>query len=107
MSNEAIAARLQIELTGPESVLPHLVEHLKSVGRDGNPEGLLRVFHGPFPKGLESTYREAMEIFFQDALQYPYFFTLDELTLAEAWLTALKTDRRRKSAQQNMPPPVS
>ena len=25
-------------------------------------------------------------------------------SLAEAWLTALKTDRRRKPAQQNMPP---
>jgi len=75
MSNEAIAARLQIELTGPESVLPNLVEHLKAVGHDSRPESLLRAFHGPFPKGLASTYWEAMEIFFQDALhpQYPYF----------------------------------
>ena len=96
MSSEAIAARLQIELTGPESVLPHLVEHLKTVGHDGNPESLLWAFHGPFPKGLESAYREAMDIFFQDALKYPFFFTLDELALAEAWLTAFKTDRRRK-----------
>ena len=107
MSNEAIAARLKIELTGQESVLPHLVEYLAASGHDGRPEGLLHAFHGPFPKGLESTYREAMEIFFQDALKYPYFLTLDELALAEAWLTALKTDRRRKHAQQNMPPPVS
>ena len=97
MNIEDITARFQIELTGPKSVLPNLVEHLKAVGHDCQPESLLRAFHGPFPKGLESTYREAMEIFFQDALQYPYFFTLDELTLAEAWLIALQTDRRRKT----------
>ena len=41
MSNEAIAVRLQIELTGPESVLPNLVEHLKAVGHDCRPESLL------------------------------------------------------------------
>jgi hypothetical protein len=96
MSNEAIVAHLQIELTGSESVLPNLVEHLKTVGHDGQPKNLLRAFHGPFPKGLESAYREAMEIFFQEALDYPYFLTLDELTLAEAWLKALQNDRRRK-----------
>ena len=96
MSDEAIAARIKIELTGQESALPNLVEHLKAVGHDGRPESLLLAFHGPFPKGLDSTYREAMEIFFQDALRFPFLFTMDELTLAEAWLTALKTDHRRK-----------
>jgi len=40
-----------------------------------------------------------MDIFFQDALKYPFFFTLDELALAEAWLTAFKTDRRRKASR--------
>jgi len=73
-----------------------LVEHLKAVGHDGQPESLLRAFHGPLPKGLKSAYREAMGIFFQEAQQYPYLFTLDELALAEAWLKALRTDRRRK-----------
>jgi len=103
MSNEVIVVRLQTELTGPESVLPNLVEHLKVVGHDCRPESLLQAFHGPFPKGLASTYREAMDIFFQDALKYPYFFTLDELTLAEAWLTSLQTDRRRKKASVTVP----
>jgi hypothetical protein len=96
MSDEAIAARLQIELTSPESVLPNLVNHLKGVGHDGQPESLLRAFHGPFPKGLESIYREAMEAFFQAALKYPHLFTLDELALAEAWLKVLQTDKRWK-----------
>ena len=96
LSNEAIAGRLQIELTSPESVLPNLVKHLQAVGHDGRPESLLLAFHGPFPKGLKAAYQEAMGTFFQDALKYPYVFTLDELTLAEVWLTALQPDRRRK-----------
>ena len=103
MSNEGIAARLKIELTSPESVLPCLVEHLKAVGHDDQPESLLLAFHGPFPKRLGSVYREAMETFFRDALKYPYLFTLDELALAEAWLTTLQSNRRQKRGFATVP----
>ena len=89
-------ARLKIELTGQKSVLPNLVKHLKEVGHDGRRESLLRAFHGPFPKNLSPTYREAMETFFRDVLQYPSFLTMNELILAEAWLKAIQADRRRK-----------
>jgi hypothetical protein len=37
-----------------------------------------------------------MEDFFQWAQQFPNIFDLTELAWAEAWLTALQTDRRRK-----------
>jgi hypothetical protein len=40
-----------------------------------------------------------MEIFFQDAMRFPFLFTMDELTLAEAWLTVLQIDRRRKTSK--------
>ena len=107
MSRDSILA----ELTSPESLLPRLVKHLKKVGHDGQPKSLLRAFHGPFPNDLNPDYREAMEKHFEHLLNlklkgtlnfkeveveaYKYI-TLPEMALAEAWLKALQTDRRRK-----------
>ena len=93
---DSIRANILAELTSPESLLPNLVKHLKTVGHDGQPESLLRAFHGPFPNDLDPAYREAMEDHFKHILQYPLFIFLHDMALAEAWLRALQTDRRRK-----------
>jgi hypothetical protein len=50
-------------LTSPESPLKNLREYMVATieGTGDSEEQLLTAFHGPFPKGLESTYLEAMQ----------------------------------------------
>jgi hypothetical protein len=101
LSNDEIGLRIKNEVTGSDSVLPALVTYMNAGGHTCEPGSLLAAFHGPFPKDLDLSYQEAMKIFFQDAVKFPYLFTLDELALAEAWLAALKSDRRKKSGIAN------
>ena len=97
MSDDEEQEALVYLMTAAESPLPLLVEYLKNHGHDGTRESLLRAFHGPFPKTYV-LYTNAMDEFVQGALKTPLFITAYDLCLAEAWLTALSKDKRRKNA---------
>jgi len=96
--DEAVMPVMMRILTTDGTPLPKLAEYLTQVGHDGTPEALLRAFHGPFPvDDLPKFYSAAIDEFFQWAMGFPYLFTLDELCLAESWLTSLQIDRRKKT----------
>ena len=96
ISDEAVMPVMMRILTTNDTPLPILVKYLAQIGHDGTPQGLLRAFHGPLLDDLPKSNKEAMEEFFKWAMGFPYLFTLGELCLAEAWLNALNTDKRRK-----------
>lgn len=85
-------------MTSVGSPLLMLVQYLKSEGHDGTPESLLRAFHGPFAK-MPIAYKNAMEEYIKEALSIEPFITTYEICLAEAWLSALQTDGRKKSSK--------
>jgi hypothetical protein len=93
------------QLTAPDGCLPRLAAHLKAIGHDGTPESLLWAFHGPASEIRDSLYKEALEEYIQrtlntkdmfDPTQPMPIFSIDELSRAEAWLTLLERDGRRK-----------
>jgi len=102
MTDEKEQEKLVYLMTANESPLPLLVEYLKKQDHDGTQESLLRAFHGPFPETY-ALYASAMEEFVQEALKTPLFITAYELCLAEAWLTALSKDKRRKKPDEARP----
>lgn len=92
-------------LTTPNDCLPRLVEYLNSAGHNGTPESLLWAFHGPADEITSSTYKDALGEYIQyalnakdifDATQSVFIFSIDEMSRAEAWLTLLGRDGRRK-----------
>ena len=95
-------------VTTPNDCLPRLVEYLSNVGHKGDPESLLWAFHGPVCDRMDALYREALGEFIQEILTaesqfnpgqpLPLIFTMDELSRAEAWLTLLERDGRRKKS---------
>jgi len=95
MSDEEEQEALVYLMTSDESPLPLLVGYLKKQDHDGTHESLLRAFHGPFPKE-SGIYTSAMEEYVQETLKTLPFITASEICLAEAWLEALQTDRRKK-----------
>ena len=56
----------------------------------------MEIFHGPFPKGLDTFYWEAMDACIHERVFYESLVDVSQLALAEAWLAALQIDRRRK-----------
>jgi hypothetical protein len=92
----------RIHLVTPQSPLQNLVEYILSHfkrcdrGIPSGDEDVLEIFHGPFPQGLEPSYREAMGEYIRDRAFFEPLVDIPQLALAEAWLAALKTDRRRK-----------
>lgn len=94
-------------MTTPNDCLPRLVEYLNGVGHDGEPESLLWAFHGPASAEMNSLYRDAIGEYIQEILTtkstfspdqpLALIFTFDELSAAEAWLTVLDHDGRRKN----------
>ena len=94
-------------VTTPNDILPRLVEYLKTVGHNGDRESLLWAFHGPASKITNALYKEAMEEYVQEVLttkslfapnQPACIFSIWELSEAEAWLTLLERDGRRKKS---------
>lgn len=92
-------------LTTPNDCLPRLVEYLNRVGHDGTRESLLWAFHGPASEITETRYREGLDQYIQyvldakdifDPTQLTFIFSIDEMSRAEAWLTLLESDGRRK-----------
>jgi len=94
----------RIHLVNPQSPLKNLVEYITShfrgydrtTSNKDDWEIVLEIFHGPFPKGLDTLYREAMDAYIHERVFYETLVDVSQLALAEAWLTALQTDRRRK-----------
>ena len=88
-----------LHLISPDSPLIHLSTYVRDLlGNNTEPEAVLHAFHGPFPKGLEPLYMQAMEEYISHCLQpYNFLATMWQLALAESWLKALNTDRRRKN----------
>lgn len=95
MTDEEERKALIYLMTSADSPLPLLVAYLKTQGHDGTPESLFRAFHGPLEK-MPTVYKKAMEEFFQTILTAPPFITAYEICLAEAWLEAFHSDKRRK-----------
>jgi hypothetical protein len=92
-------------LRAPNDCLPRLAEHLGRVCHDGTPESLLWAFHGPVSDDMDMRYRDALDEYIRRRLtakdpldpSLPLFiFDIDELSRAEAWLTLLERDGRRK-----------
>lgn len=106
LSDEAARNTMLSLLTSTNDCLPRLVEHLARAGHDGQPESLLWAFHGPISDGIQPHYKEALGEFIRDILTMkspfepygpiPFIFTIPELSRAEAWLTLLDRDGRRK-----------
>lgn len=93
------------QLTATNGYLPRLVEYLSRAGHDGTHESLLWAFHGPASDIKDSLYFEALDEYIQRTLNakdvldptHPMpIFNIDELSRAEAWLTLLDRDGRRK-----------
>jgi hypothetical protein len=97
-----------IHLLNPQSPLKNLVEYMagqlrgydRAATKKDEWEVLLEMFHGPFPKGLDPLYREAMDVYIHNRAFFEPFVDIRQLAQAEAWLTALKIDRRRKTGQR-------
>jgi len=95
----------RIHLVNPQSPLKNLVEYITShfrgydrtTSNKDDWEIVMEIFHGPFPKGLDTFYREAMEAYIHERVFYESLVDVSQLALAEVWLAALKLDRRRKS----------
>jgi hypothetical protein len=94
-----------IHLMKPNDCLPRLAEHLDGVGHDGTPESLLWAFHGPASDITDARYKEWLNEYIQYVLDAkdvfeptrPIFILgIDEMSRAEAWLTLLDRDGRRK-----------
>jgi hypothetical protein len=93
------------QLTAPDGCLPRLAKYLKGIDHDGTHESLLWAFHGPASEIKDSLYKDALEEYIQrilnrkdilDPSQPMPIFSIDELSRAEAWLTLLERDGRRK-----------
>lgn len=98
-------ALIYSQLTATDGCLPRLAAYINGTGHDGTHEGLLWAFHGPASDIEDSRYREALGEYIKRALeardildpaQPMPIFTMDELSRAEAWLTLLDQDKRRK-----------
>lgn len=104
--SEAEAHKIMLDhLTTPNDCLPRLVEYLHRVGHNGTPESLLWAFHGPESEIKELRYKEGLVAYIRYALdakdlldptQSTFIFSIDEMSRAEAWLTLLEQDGRRK-----------
>ena len=99
--------RVYAHLTAPNGCLPRLVEYLNGVGHDGTPESLLWAFHGPASEIKDALYLDALGEYILRTLnakdilepdQPMPIFNIDELSRAEAWLTLLDRDGRRKNS---------
>jgi hypothetical protein len=105
-SSEADAHKAMfVHLTTPNDCLPRLVDYLNAVGHDGTPESLLWAFHGPAFDITDTRYKEGLNEYIQyvlnakdifDPTQPIFIFGIDEMSRAEAWLTLLDRDGRRK-----------
>ena len=93
------------QLTVPDGCLPRLAAYLSGVGHDNTPESLLWAFHGPASEIKDSLYKEALGEYIQHTLnardvldpsQPMPILSIDEMSRAEAWLTLLDRDGRRK-----------
>lgn len=98
-------ALIYSQLTATDGCLPRLAAYMNGTGHDGTHEGLLWAYHGPASDIEDSRYREALGEYIKRALeardildpaQPMPIFTMNELSRAEAWLTLLDQDRRRK-----------
>ncbi len=92
-------------LTSPQSPLKNLVVFIKdelqqydlaTMEQDEAFRLILETFHGPFDAKGASPYREAMAAYIHDRVYFETLVDVPQLALAEAWLTALKRDGRRK-----------
>ncbi|MCD8139106.1 MAG: hypothetical protein LUE17_04900 [Planctomycetaceae bacterium] len=92
-------------LTSSEGCLPHLAQYLEETGHDGTPEGLLWAFHGPVDAISDSAYATALGRYIRyvveaQAASGPHasqcIFSYDELSRAEAWLTVLGGEGKRR-----------
>lgn len=87
--------------------MPRLAEYLTSVGHNGDYESLLWAFHGPVSDEMDALYKEAMDEYVQNTLTAKdlfdadlsvFIFSIAEMSRAEAWLTLLDRDRRRRKS---------
>lgn len=87
------------QLTAADGCLPRLAKYLHGIGHDGSPESLLWAFHGPASGITEPLYRDALAEYIQYVLdagdplnsgRADFIFSMDELSVAEAWLTVLE-----------------
>ncbi len=106
-SDEDMHKAVLAHLTAPSECLPRLSEYLSRVGHDGTPESLLWAFHGPASDAMKLQYKEAVGEYIHNRLtakdpldpaHSPFIFDIDELSRAEAWLTLLDRDGRRKKS---------
>ena len=104
-SEQEAQDRVYSQLTAPDGCLPRLTEYLRGVGHDGTRESLLWAFHGPASDIEDSFYKDALDEYIRytldardilDPNQPVSILSIDELSRAEAWLTLLDRDRRRK-----------
>lgn len=111
-SDEEASRTMLVHLTTLNECLPRLVEYLNNAGHNGEPESLLWAFHGPMSDMKDMLYKDALAEFIRDVLTaedpfnpghpVPFIFTIDELSRAEAWLTLLDRDgRRKKEGERN------
>lgn len=106
MSDADVRKAVQELVTTPNDAIPRLVEYLKGIGHNNEPESLLWAFHGPASEKMRTLYKEAVGEFihtilttesaFEPGQPLPYFLSINELSCAEAWLTLLEHGRRRK-----------
>ncbi len=105
-SEEDMHKAVLAHLLAPNERLPRLAAYLSRIGHDGTPESLLWAFHGPVSDEMDVRYKEALGGYIQYQLTAkapfdldqppPFIFSIDELSRAEAWLTLLDSDGRRK-----------
>lgn len=95
------------QLTARDGCLPRLAKYLDGIGHDGTHDGLLWACHGPASEIGDSLYKEALSEYIQytlnakdilDPSQPMPIFSIDEFSRAEAWLTLLDRDCRRKNS---------
>ena len=107
-SDEAMCKAEIACVSTQNDILPHLVEYLNSVGHSGDRESILWAFHGPKSKMTNALYKEAMTEYVHEVLttknwfspdQPACLFSIGELSEAEAWLTLLQRDGRRKKSE--------
>ena len=107
LSDEDLHKAVFAHLITPNDILPHLVEYLNTAGHNGDQESVLWAFHGPKSKMMNTLYQEVMSEYVRETLlmkdpfnkdQPAFIFSIGELSSAEAWLTLLDRDGRRKNS---------
>ncbi|MDR1109604.1 MAG: hypothetical protein LBP92_02625 [Deltaproteobacteria bacterium] len=112
-TREAFRALNWSHLTSPTSPLKNLAAYLKdelpeydlkAIKWDQAYRLVLEVFHGPFDDDVNPLYRQAMDAYIHDRVYFEPLVDIRQLALAEAWLAALKRDRRRKGDGEKLIP---